>query len=266
MENRDLHKKQTFGMVFNIQRYSLHDGPGIRTLIFLKGCALRCKWCSNPEAQRMEQYVLEMEGKNVLVGRLMTPQEVMNVVVQDAVFYRRSGGGITLSGGEPLLQPAFAEELFRLAKMHGYTTAVETAGFVRYQSFERVLPYLDLILIDIKLLNPEKHKMWTGQTNEMILENIARLSRTGKQMIVRVPVIPTVNDNIEEIRQIARFTRNLETVREIHLLPYHRLGEGKYQKVGKEYEMRGILPPSQDQMKALLDVVLEEGLMGQIGG
>lgn len=266
MGNRDLLQKQNYGMVFNIQRYSLHDGPGIRTLVFLKGCALRCKWCSNPEAQKKEQYVLEMDGRNVLVGRLMTPREVMDIVAQDGVFYRRSGGGVTLSGGEPMLQPAFAAELFRLTKMHGYTTAVETAGFVKYHFFKMVLPYLDIILIDIKLLDPQKHKFWTGQSNEMILENICRLSRTGKQMIIRVPVIPTVNDNKEEIRQIAKFVKSLETVHEMHLLPYHRLGEGKYRKVGREYEMKDILPPDHEHMKDLLNIVLEEGLTGQIGG
>lgn len=254
------------GVVFNIQRFSLHDGPGIRTLVFLKGCALRCKWCSNPEAQSGEIHTAMLDGKQTQIGNTMSVRDVMQIVPKDEIYYRRSGGGLTLSGGEPLLQSRFAAALLHACKLRGYHTAIETAGFVKYKAFERVLPYLDLIMMDIKHMDAAKHAAFTGQTNDTILENIQQLAKQNVRLIVRVPVIPTFNDTPEEIRAIAEHARSLNTVRELHLLAYHRLGAGKYKMLGRDYEMSGVAPLPNEKMQQLLQVAKSTGLQCQIGG
>lgn len=255
----------TKGRIFDIQRFSVHDGPGIRTIVFLKGCFLRCRWCCNPESQEFQIQQLTLNGKTKTCGRDVTVEEVMEIVEKDRPFYSRSGGGLTLSGGESLGQPDFAVSLLRAAKERGINTAMESTAFADYEIIKRYLPYLDVYLMDIKHMNSEKHKAFTTQSNELILENAKKLAKDANRLIIRTPVIPTFNATKEEIRDIARFAKSIG-VKEMHILPYHRLGKDKYAGIGRSYTLEEIEPPSKELMKELLDVVISEGLKGQIGG
>jgi pyruvate formate lyase activating enzyme len=264
------------GVVFNIQRCSLHDGPGIRTTVFLKGCPLRCFWCQNPESQAGGPEVLldrrkctlcgachracpngavRLEGgkpvfhrgdcrgcgrcvpacpneARTISGKEMTVEEVLQEVLKDLKFYKKSGGGVTLSGGEPLAQPHFARELFRRCKREGLHTTLDTCGCAPWSSIKRVLEYVDLVLFDIKHPNAAKHAEATGRDNRLILENAKRIAKL-KPMRVRVPLIPGFNDSAETVGEIVRFAEAELGGPAIDLLPYNRLGEIKYDFLDK---------------------------------
>jgi pyruvate formate lyase activating enzyme len=266
----------TSGQIFNIQRYSIHDGPGIRTTVFLKGCPLRCFWCQNPESQSSRIQVLYNRAKCTLCGRCAevcpsgatrlsdghitidrdrctgcgecvgvclnearriagshaTVQEIMDEVMRDVKFYENSGGGVTLSGGEPLAQPDFALEILKNCKTYGLHTTIDTCGVADWATIETLLGYVDLFLFDIKVIDPEIHQRGTGRRNEQILENAIGISgRTP--MRVRVPLIPGFNDSEEAILQIARFAKNELGSPPIDLLPYNKFGEVKYELLDK---------------------------------
>ena len=254
------------GRIFDIQKFSVHDGPGIRTIVFLKGCSLRCRWCCNPESQEFDIQEMKTENSSKIVGQDITVGEIIEEVLKDRIYYRRSGGGLTLSGGECLLQADFSQALLAAAKENGINTAIETAGNVKYEEAEKVFPYLDLMLMDIKHINADKHKEFTGCSNERILENAVKFSKNVKKLIIRVPVIPGFNDTEDEILKIAEFAAKLENVDELHLLPYHRLGADKYDRLGRKYTLSEILPPTDEKMESLKQVVLKTGLICQIGG
>lgn len=258
----------TKGRIFDIQRFSIHDGKGIRTIVFLKGCVLRCKWCCNPESQEYKIQTMIVQGKPKTIGQDITVREVLETVVKDRPYYRRSGGGMTLSGGESLCQPDFCEALLRGAKEAGLTTAMESMACADYSVIERMLPYLDQYLMDIKHTDPMKHKEFTGRSNELMMENARKVAQSGMtELIIRVPVIPTFNATEAEIESIAKFAASLPGVRKLHLLPYHRLGQDKYEGLGREYEMKGILPPKTEEMEKLLHAAERvSGLDCQIGG
>lgn len=296
------------GTVFNIQRYSLHDGPGIRTIPFLKGCPLACKWCSNPESQKPQPEIMYQKsncihcGKcfeacrygalskenpymvdrdrcvacgacaevcptNALVlkGKKMTVWEVIHELQKDENIYRRSDGGITLSGGESLSQPKFTRELLRACKERGWHTAIETTGMTTKEIIESVMPFVDLALTDIKIIDPSIHKNVTGVDNQIILENVIRISNLTKT-IVRIPVIPNVNDNIEAIREIAEFTKLMKNINEIHLLPYHNFGENKYNLLGRIYPLHGVKELPKDKINLLKQEIEKFDIACQIGG
>lgn len=296
------------GTVFNIQRYSLHDGPGIRTIPFLKGCPLACKWCSNPESQKPQPEIMYQKsncihcGKcfeacrygalskenpymvdrdrcvacgacaevcptNALVlkGKKMTVWEVIHELQKDENIYRRSDGGITLSGGESLSQPKFTRELLRACKERGWHTAIETTGMTTKEIIESVTPFVDLALTDIKIIDPSIHKNVTGVDNQIILENLIRISNLTKT-IVRIPVIPNVNDNIEAIRAIAEFTKLMKNINEIHLLPYHNFGENKYNLLGRIYPLHGVKELPKDKINLLKQEIEKFDIACQIGG
>lgn len=259
---------QTKGRIFDIQRYSIHDGSGIRTIVFLKGCVLRCKWCCNPESQEYDIQTMMVDGKPKTIGRDVTVAEVMETVERDRGYYRRSGGGLTLSGGESLCQPAFAQALLMAAKEQGIDTAMESMGCAPYEVIEGILPYLDTYLMDIKHTNPAKHKQFTGRDNQLMLENARKIAASGQtELVIRVPVIPTFNDTPEEITAIAQFADKLPGVKRIHLLPYHRLGQDKYEGLLRRYELEGILPPENEHMEMLKKLVEQVSrLTCQIGG
>ena len=254
------------GRIFDIQRYSIHDGGGIRTIVFLKGCPLRCKWCCNPEGQHYNVEKMTLGGKEKIVGQDVTVGEIIDIIERDRIYYRRSGGGLTLSGGESLTQPDFAVALLRAAKERGINTAMESTGFADFSVISRYLPYLDLYLMDIKHMNSAKHKEFTSQPNELILENAKKITDAGTRLIVRTPVIPTFNATKEEIGEIAKFASSLKGVTQMHILPYHRIGTDKYKGLGRDYSLTGIEPPSKELMNELLEVVNSYGLKGQIGG
>ncbi|AHF77181.1 Glycyl-radical enzyme activating protein family [Sodalis praecaptivus] len=298
----------TEGVLFNIQRYSLHDGPGIRTIPFLKGCPLSCKWCSNPESQRPQPELIYKKsdcircGKCVdackqkalspdnpffvdrerciqcgdctrvcptqaleMKGKRMTVSEVIRELQKEENLFRRSGGGVTLSGGEPLAQPEFARELLKACKEKGWHTAIETTGFTTKEVIDDVFPWIDLALTDIKAINPTVHEENTGVNNSKILENLIRISFITK-VIVRIPVIPGVNDHPDEIRSIAEFARLMSGVDTIHLLPYHTFGENKYNLLGRIYPMRDAKSQPEDNMESLKSVVESMGFHCHIGG
>lgn len=267
-------------VIFNIERHALHDGPGIRTLVFIKGCTMRCEWCSNPEGLSPHQELLFRSndctsclrcveacpngavkvsedrsiftdrelctacglcvkvcpsGARQVAGQIMSTNQVLEEVLKDEVFYRNSGGGVTVSGGEPLTRPLFVKTLFESLQLQCINTAVETCGNVPWQNFEAVLPHTDLFLYDVKHMDTKKHSRYTYADNGTIIENLRQLDRTDTRIIVRIPVIPLVNDNPDDITSIARFTMDLSSQPEIHLLPYHTFGRAKYHHLEIEY-------------------------------
>lgn len=257
---------QVKGRIFDIQQFSTHDGPGIRTIVFLKGCLLRCRWCCNPESQKYEIQTMKKGDKIETIGRDVTVGEVFEIVKKDLTYYRRSGGGLTLSGGETLCQTDFALALLKTCKDFGINTAIETTLCTPFDMIEPLIPYIDTFLVDIKHINSAKHEEFTTMKNELILQNAKRVSELAKKFIVRVPVIPGFNDTEEEISQIAKFAKSLSGVNEINLLPYHRLGFDKYVGLGREYKMGDVPPPTKEKMHALKLVAEKQGLIANIGG
>jgi pyruvate formate lyase activating enzyme len=297
------------GVVFDIQRFSVHDGPGIRTIVFLKSCALRCLWCSNPESQRIGPELMysassclrcgtcvgvcarralrlteggiEVDNSRCTVcgdcaavcpgralrvsGRSMTVDQVLAEVERDHVFYAHSGGGMTLSGGEPLLQPDFATGVLHEARNRGIHSAVETAGSADATVVKQVLGSADLILYDIKHMNSEKHLAGTGAPNELILQSARVASALGVPMVIRTPVIPGFNDQPAEIAAIGRFALSLG-LREMHLLPYHRYGVPKYAGLRRRYEIPDLRPPSPEHLEGLRRELADLGLDVHLGG
>ena len=258
----------TKGRIFDIQRYSIHDGNGIRTIVFLKGCVLRCRWCCNPESQEYDIQTMMVQGKPKVIGRDVTVAEVMKTVEKDRQYYWRTGGGLTLSGGESLCQPEFATALLQAAQESGISTAMESMGCAKWETIEKLLPYLDQYLLDIKHMNPRKHKEFTGRSNELMIENAMKIAKSGMtELSIRVPVIPGFNDTEEEIRQIAAYTATLPNVKRMHLLPYHRLGQDKYTGLNREYLMGDVKPPTNEHMEKLLKIAeMTSEIECQIGG
>ncbi len=254
------------GRIFDIQKFSTHDGPGIRTIVFLKGCILHCRWCCNPESQSYRIQRMKTKDGTKVIGYDTTVGEVMKKIMQDMPYYRRSHGGVTLSGGEALCQTEFVTALLSECKKNGITTAVETTACLPFGMIEPVLPLLDTVLMDVKHMNSEKHEEFCGLRNELILDNARKIANYGSRLIIRVPVIPTFNDTEGEIRDIADFAKSLPGVTEIHLLPYHRLGYDKYIGLDREYTMGDVMPPSKEKMETLRRVAEGSGLTAVIGG
>lgn len=223
------------GLIFNIQRYSVHDGPGIHTIVFLKGCPLRCPWCANPESQKFE---IEKMGDEK-VGKFVAVEEVINVVKKDMVFYKRSGGGMTLSGGEPLMQPEFSRALVIEAKKIGINVAIETSGYQEWDRLWEVMEHVDYVLYDIKAIDPNLHMRLLNVCNELILQNIEKLVKKNKQVIVRIPVIPQCNDSYYNLSQTAEYCKDIG-IKEMHFLPYHQLGVHKYAKLNRQYALKDL--------------------------
>ena len=292
------------GLITNVQRFSIHDGPGIRTTVFLKGCPLRCFWCHNPETLRLQPEVqlfpercigcraclercpqgahVEVDGRRefrrelcqacgrctdtcyaealVMTGRWWTPEELLAEILRDKEFYDNSGGGITLSGGEPLFQQRFSLRVLQLCKEAGLHTAIETAALCPWEDLAELLPWLDLVMMDIKLVDDEQHRAATGVSNRRILANARRLSETGIPLIVRTPVVPTVNDNPEAIGAVAEFIKGFPNLLYYELMPFHHLAEGKYRSLGEEYRARDLRTPPKETMQALAQHAREVGV------
>lgn len=297
------------GVVFDIQRFSLHDGPGIRTIVFLKGCPLSCLWCCNPESQPMKPVVMFQPqdciscgscakackhgaispdkpglidrskcvgcgecasvcptGALAVKGEKMTVEQVIKVLRKDKTTYKKSGGGVTISGGEPLVQWKFATELLKACKAQGWDTAMETTGYGSEEAVESVFPYVDNVLMDIKQMDSKRHKEVTGVPNEVILRNAPRIAEITK-VVIRVPTIPTVNAYEEQFHRICQFAKTLNGVDTIHVLPYHTLGENKYGLLGQEYPMgEEIKPLPMEEAEKFKAVVESEGFNCIIGG
>lgn len=249
------------GTVYNIQRFSIHDGPGIRTTIFLKGCPLDCWWCHNPESRSFE--VQSMNGREI--GQHYTPADLLEIVLKDQVFYDQSGGGITLSGGEPLAQPDFVAEILKSSKLHGLHTAVDTSGYCSRNALMQVLPYTDLFLYDLKLMDESSHLKYTAVSSKKILDNLAFLLQSGSRVIARIPMIPGITANKNNLRQLAEFISSLDQIPEINLLPYHRTAAGKYEKLGMKDRMKGQSELRPQEIEAGLEIFKRSGLEATIG-
>ena len=297
------------GIVTNIQRFSIHDGPGIRTTVFLKGCNLRCFWCHNPETlgrdpelqlfpdrcigcgeclERCPQgaHVIA-DGKRIflrelcracgtcvetcyaqsllLVGERKTVDEVVDEVLRDLPFYETSGGGVTLSGGEPLLQFDFSYAILERCRREGLHTALETAAHFPWERVAAILPVTDLVMMDVKLMDAERHRAATGVSNARILENALRLGREAPALIVRTPIVPGINNTPEDVAAIAEFVAGLPRLLYYELLPFHPMASGKYDSLDIDYRARQLKSPSKEQMDALTEVAARFGIKAQHG-
>ena len=249
------------GVVFNIQRFSLHDGPGIRTVVFLKGCPLLCPWCANPESINpgVEEFLDPNTGEVTPAGRTRTIEELLETCEADRVFFEESGGGVTLSGGEAMMQHAFAIELLRRLQEVGIHTAMESTGHVATPVFERALEHLDYLLMDVKHHDRQEHKRWTGGYNDLPLRNLSRAVSRGIDICVRIPVIPGVNDTLQDARAFAALLRRLRVER-VQLLPFHQFGERKYVLLGRPYRMAGVAALHQEDLLDYRDLMRAEGV------
>ena len=299
------------GKVFDIKRYSIHDGPGIRTTVFLKGCSLRCLWCHNPEsvdpgpelmhwpgrcsrcyacievcpkgaiakdaagAVVIDRNACDLCGKCAeaclydamqMVGREMSVEDVLAEVEKDRVFYEQSGGGLTLSGGDPFVQSAFAEALLDGCRARGIRTAVDTAGFSKNGVLDRMASKTDLILYDLKCMDDARHKELTGVSNVPIIDNLKRLAAGRTEVWVRIPLVPGVNDDDENIRRTIAFLSSLKTIRRVGILPYHSGGLEKARRIGQESHFRKFETPSEERIAAVEAVFREAGFDVRRGG
>ncbi|NWK56160.1 glycyl-radical enzyme activating protein [Verrucomicrobiaceae bacterium N1E253] len=256
------------GQIFDIKRFSTHDGPGIRTTVFFTHCPLRCAWCHNPEAFALcganeeEDACASDEDEDVL--QQMTVAEMVKEVEKDVAYYDRSGGGVTVSGGEPLMQAGFVEAFLRECRRRELHTAVDTSGHASQTAVEMVAQWADLILYDIKSIDDESHALWTGVGNKRILENLKRLNDLEVEVWIRLPLIPGVNDDPVTLETTLTFLQSTR-FRRISLLPYHRIGEGKYRNLGLDYRMGGVEPHSPEQLERIRRQIAEAGFEPHIG-
>ena len=235
--------------IFDIKRFAVHDGPGIRTTVFLKGCPMDCWWCHNPESRKHEpeevtyQRMLgdkSVESKKVY-GKRKKIDELMHEILKDKIFFEESGGGVTFSGGEPLSQVSALRDLMKECKKHGLHTTVDTCGHVQWSSFNKILPYTDLFLYDLKLIDPLNHEKFTGVANVLIIKNLQKLMKKNVNVALRIPVIPGVNDSQREIERYKVFIKSIINKEpRIHLLPYHNIADNKYQKLDVANRMIGL--------------------------
>ncbi len=301
MDNRTVPKSSPEGVIFNIQRFSIHDGPGIRTTVFLKGCPLRCAWCHNPESQDYGLSVMYFQercagcqacvaacpkqriefttggqlregctgcgacitacphGALELVGQRVSVPEVIAELLKDEAFYDQSGGGVTFSGGEPLAQPAFLSGLLQEARRYRWHTAVDTSGYAPWSVVEPLVPLVDLWLYDLKLWDDQAHRKLTGVSNQQILDNLRRLLAAGSKVEVRMPIIPGINDDHENLTRLQSFLRPLG-IAGLKLLAYHSYGQEKYARLAMPYQLAEITPPSEERMTELKRQLQAAGL------
>lgn len=283
-------------MIFNIQKCSVHDGIGLRTLVFFKGCRLRCPWCANPESQLYTKEIMEVRRKCIgcgacvkvcphaaitpgeeeltidrsicdncfkctdvcyadskqPVGKEMTTEELFKEINKDRMFYQQFGGGVTFSGGEPLTQPKELIAIAKKCKANRINVAIETCGFGNFEEFKEALHYIDEMFFDVKHIDPRIHRQLTGVGNEVILENLKQISTYGIPITIRTPVVPGYNDSEENIAGIATFIKDIPNIQGYELLPYHNLGESKYQSLGRDYELKDVKPPEDEDIIKLV--------------
>ena len=241
------------GKIINITRYCTDDGPGIRTTVFLKGCPLKCIWCHNPESQNME---IESYHTGELIGKVITAVEVFEEVKRDKIFYETSGGGVTISGGEPLFQPEFTAEILKLCKECGIHTAIETSGFAGELALMTVLKYCDLVLFDIKETNEANHLQYTNVPAEPILKNLKKINDIGIPFLLRLPMIPGLNDRDEHLLKVKELAKDMNWCQGMEIMPYHILGEYKDKQLGRQYLCTGIQEPSKLQVENWRKLIL----------
>lgn len=249
----DYEGKNKKGMVLRLERSSIYDGDGFRTVVFLKGCPMHCKWCSTPESQSFQ---VEKAGDKTY-GQEMTVEQVLKEIRKDIPFYFHSGGGLSVSGGELLSQPEFSRCLLQQARKEGIDTAIETTLFAPWKAAENVLQHAHTVFADLKFIDSDLHKKYCGVDNEIILKNFLKTndSHTQFRLIVRIPIIPGLNDSEEELCGMGKFCAGLSRLHSVQLLPYHRLGSDTYRKLGRTYELEGLLSPSAEHMQRCRAVI-----------
>ncbi len=264
------------GLFFNVKRYSIHDGPGIRVTFFMKGCNLSCRWCHNPEGISPLPETFEQVNRigqkefrfTEEAGKLYTVNDILEILEKERIFFLQSGGGVTFSGGEPMMQTEFLLEALKACKSNEYHTAVDTSGYSQPDNFKAVIPFTDLFLFDIKHLDDAEHNLYTGVSNSLILSNFTMLSESGKDIMVRIPVIPGINDDLKSLNDLKKFimAHGSKNLKRISLLPYHKTGISKYKKFNIPNRMEGVVPPSRERMNELKKFFSETGINVRIGG
>ena len=299
------------GIIFDIKKYAVHDGPGIRTTIFFKGCPLNCWWCHNPEGIPPERALLFRESQCLpacracidacpqhalvpmgpslqiikekctlsencvntcptealqMAGKEFSASDLMIEIEKDRIFYEQSQGGVTFSGGEPLMQPEFLRQMLEICQERNIHTIVDTSGYTRWKNLDSISPYVNLFFYDLKIMDDQKHRQMTGVSNKIILENLRGLTEKGQQVEIRLPVISGFNDTEENRAQTTNFLLSLPGIKQISLLPYHKLGTQKYIHLNKDNPMPDIQPPSQEFMQQLQDKYLASGFQVNLGG
>ena len=286
------------GLVFNVQRFSLQDGPGVRSTVFMKGCPLACAWCHNPESQASEPEFVRMRHRCMVcglcsekelsepvsldldeadveacptgalqtIGRRVGSEELAKTLLRDRIFFDESDGGVTFSGGEPLLQARFVIEVMGLLRAEGIHTALDTCGYAKWADLQEAAGLASLVLYDVKLMDEARHKAATGVSNRLILENLSALSKIHSEIWIRVPIIPGINDDEANLEATAAFLAPLGGIRQVDLLPYHPTGEAKFARVGMTYALHGTPSPSIQHLEALSSIFRAKGLNTTIGG
>lgn len=260
----------TEGTIFKIKKYALHDGPGIRTTVFFKGCPLSCRWCHNPEGIDPRPQTISRRTSSgdidETVGTVIGVDELIKEIEKDVLFYDESGGGVTFSGGEPLAQPQFLEAALAACNQREIHATLDTSGFAPAADLDRTLPLLQLVLFDLKIMDAKQHHRYTGVSNRTILENLKRIAGSQTPVRIRVPLIPGITDGDDNLGEIARFAATLKTIQGVDLLPFHRIGGVKYRRLDLTDTMAGTAPPAPERVQAIKNRFESAGFNVSTGG
>jgi len=262
------------GVIFDIKHYALHDGPGIRQTVFLKGCPFSCWWCHNPESRSRQPFTYTKEEKidgrvireKETVGYKISVNDLMAEIERDILFFEESGGGVTFSGGEPMLQFEFLKAVLQQCRLREIHTCVDTTAYVPPEKLQEIARFTNLFLVDMKHMNDTEHRKYTGVGNQTILQNIRFLDEMGKEMIIRYPMIPGINDGESNLLRMMDFLSKLHRKPEISILPYHKIGSHKYARFGIEYKMNGVEEPPAEKVESVRRLFEKGGFQTNIGG